>query len=179
MRTEGKRQAEIAGTLCRSRSTVGRELRRDEVVQRKAGQNNNKRPDVPLSSETPVYFADVGERQYRKRRKSAGVKCRLAQCRRLSVIMKSKRFPRKYSRRRQPVKTGQAGAQGGLLPPDWCIAGCTLSLKHVETRPASAFAQVRAAACNYTVPASSPGGVGGNKNAVAYSDRPMQLLQHY
>jgi IS30 family transposase len=80
LRRNGKQPAEIAHVLCRNRSTIGREIRRGSVAQRKTVQSNSKRIEVPLYTETATYFADVGEREYRKRRENTGTKCRLAQC---------------------------------------------------------------------------------------------------
>jgi len=76
----GKPPAEIARLLCRNRSTIGRELRRGSVIQRKTVQSNSKRIEVPLYTESHVYFADVGEREYRRRRANTGAKCRLSEC---------------------------------------------------------------------------------------------------
>ena len=76
----GKSAAEIGRILCRDRSTISRELKRGSVLQRKAVQSNSKRIEVPLYTETAVYFADTGEREYRKRRAATGAKCRIGEC---------------------------------------------------------------------------------------------------
>lgn len=76
----GKSEAEIGRILCRDRSTISRELKRGSVLQRKAVQSTSKRIEVPLYTETAVYFADAGEREYRKRRAVTGAKCRIGDC---------------------------------------------------------------------------------------------------
>ena len=76
----GKSEAEIGRILCRSRSTISRELKRGSVTQRKPIQSYSKRIEVPLYTEAIVYFADVGEREYRKRRAATGAKRRIGDC---------------------------------------------------------------------------------------------------
>ena len=76
----GKSEAEIGRILCRDRSTISRELKRGSVLQRKAVQSTSKRIEVPLYTETAVYFAAAGEREYRKRRAATGAKCKIGEC---------------------------------------------------------------------------------------------------
>ena len=76
----GKSASEIGRMLCRNRSTISRELKRGSVTQRKVVQSTSKRIEIPLYTETAVYFADAGEREYRRRRTATGAKCRIGMC---------------------------------------------------------------------------------------------------
>ena len=110
LQRNGKRPAEIARILCRNRSTIMREIRRGSVIQRRAVQSNSKRIDVPLYAENPVYFADVGERECRKRRANTGAKCRLAECLPFVEYMETQVFsPQKWS---PDAAVGKAKASG-------------------------------------------------------------------
>ena len=76
----GQSMSEIGRILCRNRSTISRELKRGGVTQRQTVQTTSKRIEVPLYTETTVYFADAGEREYLKRRAATGAKCRIGMC---------------------------------------------------------------------------------------------------
>lgn len=80
MKRQGASNAEIARVLCRHRSTIGRELKRNMVEQRESVHSHSKSIDVPLFRTVQRYHHDSAQRLYLERRLNTGAKCKLAQC---------------------------------------------------------------------------------------------------
>jgi IS30 family transposase len=80
MKRQGASNNQIAKALCRHRSSIGRELKRNSVTQRETVQTNSKSIDIPLFKEVKRYFWDSAQRQYKERRLRTGAKCKLASC---------------------------------------------------------------------------------------------------
>lgn len=80
MKKAGASNSEIARTLNRHRSSIGRELKRNIVSQRETIQTNSKSIEIPLYREVKRYFWDAAQRQYETRRLGTGAKCKLASC---------------------------------------------------------------------------------------------------
>jgi IS30 family transposase len=73
-------QAHISRVLCRSKSTISREITRGSVEQRKNISSRSKKIDIPLEITYKKYFADVGEHKYQENRQRCGAKCKVVQC---------------------------------------------------------------------------------------------------
>jgi IS30 family transposase len=69
----------IARALGRSKSSIGREIKRGSVIQRIEIRSNSKRIDIPLEVTRSVYFADVGQRVKAERGGQRGGKYKLLQ----------------------------------------------------------------------------------------------------
>lgn len=80
MKRQGANNNQIAKALCRHRSSIGRELKRNSVTQRETVQTNSKSIDIPLFKEVKRYFWDSAQRQYKERRLRTGAKCKLVSC---------------------------------------------------------------------------------------------------
>lgn len=80
MKRAGASNSEIAKTLKRHRSSIGRELKRNAVPQRETVQTHSKSIHIPLYREVERYFSDAAQRQYIQRRQGTGAKCKLAAC---------------------------------------------------------------------------------------------------
>lgn len=72
---------QIARLLNRSITTIRKEIKRGSVEQREAIKTTKKDPNIPLFLTKQVYFADVGQRDYKANRANCGCKCKIFQCR--------------------------------------------------------------------------------------------------
>ena len=98
MKQQGASANEIARLLRRHRSTIGRELKRNAVIQRETIQTNSKSIDIPLFKEVKRYFWDSAQRQYKERRLRTGAKCKLAHCMNFITFLEGKVLgPEKWS----------------------------------------------------------------------------------
>lgn len=75
------KKAEIARILQRNISTIKREIKKGTVIQKKTNTNYNKKAEAPEYIEYKRYFADAGQRVYKKRRERCGAKNKIIQCR--------------------------------------------------------------------------------------------------
>ena len=73
-----KRQ--IARMLNRSITTIRKEIKRGSVEQREKIHTTSKNPNIPLYTTKQVYFADVGQREYKASRANCGCKCKIVNC---------------------------------------------------------------------------------------------------
>lgn len=73
-----KRQ--IARMLGRSITTIRKEIKRGSVEQREKIYTTSKNPNIPLYKTKQVYFADVGQRDYKANRANCGCKCKIVDC---------------------------------------------------------------------------------------------------
>lgn len=74
-----KRQ--IAKLLGRSITTIRKEIKRGSVEQRTEVKTTKKDPSIPLYTSQNVYFSDIAHRDYIKKRKNCGCKCKVLVCR--------------------------------------------------------------------------------------------------
>lgn len=73
-----KRQ--IARMLGRSITTIRKEIKRGSVEQREKVHTTSKDPNIPLYKTKQVYFADVGQRDYKANRANCGCKYKIVDC---------------------------------------------------------------------------------------------------
>lgn len=71
---DGKTQREIASLICRSASTISRELKRNKTM---IGRKNNNNPEAKKYLENSYYFPRKAQEKYLKRRKESKQMCPL------------------------------------------------------------------------------------------------------
>jgi len=77
---KGANKAEIARLLKRDKSTIKREVKRGSVLQIKRNTYESKLADYPEFITYTAYFADAGQRQYKKNRRACGTKNKAVHC---------------------------------------------------------------------------------------------------
>jgi len=85
----GANKSEIARALHRDKSTIKREIKRGSVIQRKRNSYESKKPGREFT-ESLVYFADVGQREYERNRTNCGRKNKVAECSELVSFVEEK-----------------------------------------------------------------------------------------
>lgn len=95
--TLGTPKKQIARLLGRNISTIRREIKRGNVIQRKAKPYISKRADDPGYTESECYFSDVGQRRYEQNRLHCGRKCRYTECREFVQFVENKMLVEKWS----------------------------------------------------------------------------------
>jgi len=77
---KGINKAEIGRILKRDKSTIKREIKRGSVKQRRQNPYASRNKDVPDYLEETVYFWEVGQRLYEKKRQNCGAKNKVIEC---------------------------------------------------------------------------------------------------
>lgn len=72
---------QIARMLNRSITTIRKEIKRGSVEQRQEIKTTKKDINIPLHTSKFVYFADLAQKDYEKKRRNCGCKCKIVQCR--------------------------------------------------------------------------------------------------
>jgi IS30 family transposase len=94
----GANKGQIARALLRDKSTIKREIKRGNVLQRKRNPYESKNPSHPEYIEYRVYFADVGQRLYEQNRSHCGSKNKVVACAGLVSFVEEKILgPEKWS----------------------------------------------------------------------------------
>ena len=80
MLRSGANKGEISRALYRDKSTIKREIKRGNVIQRKRNPYESKAPKHPEYIEYTSYFADTGQRVYEEHRQNCGSKNKVIAC---------------------------------------------------------------------------------------------------